>query len=129
MSVSVPIDERGLAWLFVRVRGAKGSAVYRACVDTGATYCVLSEVDCINLGLIRKGKDRVVLMTVKGEATAKLFVAPWMAIEGTELAKENVEVVAKVVPGFPVILGMSFLRHFNWSFDQEKQEFSIFKRL
>lgn len=127
MSINVPVDERGLAWLFVRVKGLKGSAVYRACVDTGATYCVLSRVNCVNLGLIRKGKEKVTLMTVKGETSAPLFVAPLMMIEGTELMQENVEIVAKAVLGFPVILGMSFLRHFDWAFSTARQEFAIFR--
>ena len=125
MSVSVQVDERGLAWFLVRVKGVKGSAVFRACVDTGATFCVLSDVDCVNLGLVRKGRERVRLMTVKGETSVPLFVAPLMRIENTELVKENVEVAAKAVPGFPAILGMSFMRHFDWSFSKEKQEFTI----
>jgi len=120
------VDERGLAWLLVRVRGVKGSAVFKACVDTGSTFCALSDVDCVNLGLVRKGRERVKLMTVKGETSARLFVAPLMRLENTELVKENVEVVAKAVPGFPAILGMSFLRRFDWSFSKEKQEFTVF---
>ena len=126
MSISVRVDERGLAWFLVRVKGLKGSAVFRACVDTGATFCVLSDVDCVNLGLVRKGRERVRLMTVKGETSVPLFVVPLMNIENTELAKENVEVAAKAVPGFPAILGMSFMRHFDWSFSKEKQEFTVF---
>jgi len=126
LSVSVPVDERGLAWLLVRVKGVKGSAVFRACVDTGSTFCALSDVDCANLGLVRKGRERVRLMTVKGETSAPLFVAPLMKIENTELVKERVEVVAKAVPGFPAILGMSFMRHFDWGFSKEKQEFTIY---
>jgi len=126
LPVSVPVDERGLVWFLVRVKGVKGSAVFRACVDTGSTFCALSDVDCVNLGLVRKGRERVKLMTVKGETSAPLFVAPLMKIENTEFVKEKVEVVAKAVPGFPAILGMSFIRHFDWSFSKEKQEFTIF---
>jgi len=122
----VPVDERGLAWFLVRVKGVKGSAVFRAVVDTGATFCLLSDVECTNLGLIRKGRERVTLMTVKGETSLPLFVAPLMKIENTGLVKENVEVVARAVPGFPAILGMSFMRHFDWSFNKDKQEFTIF---
>jgi hypothetical protein len=66
------------------------------------------------------------LMTVKGETSAPLFSAPLMKIEDTDLVKENVEVVANPVPGFPAILGMSFMRHFDWSLSREKQQFTIF---
>jgi len=104
----------------------KGSAAFRACVDTGSTFCALSDVDCVNLGLVRKGRERVKLMTVKGETSAPLFVASLMKIENTEFVKENVEVVAKSVPGFPAILGMSFMRHFDWRFNKVKQEFTLF---
>ena len=126
MSVSVSVDERGLAWFLVRVKGVKGSAVFRAVVDTGATFCLLSDVECVNLGLLRKGRERVTLMTVKGETSLPLFVAPLMKVENTSLVRENVEVVARAVTGFPAILGMSFMRHFDWSFSKEKQEFTIF---
>jgi len=44
-----------------------------------------------------------------------------MKIEDTQLMKENVEVV-EAVPRFPAILGMSFMKHFDWSFSKEKQE-------
>ena len=120
------VDERGLAWVLVRVKGVKGSAVFRAVVDTGATFCLLSYVECMNLGLLRKGRERVTLMTVKGETSLPLFVAPLMKVENTGFARENVEVVARAVTGFPAILGMSFMRHFDWSFSKEKQEFTIF---
>jgi len=125
LPVSVPVDERGLAWFLVRVKGVKGSAVFRACVDTAATFCVLSDVDYVNLGLVRKGRERVKLITVKGETSAPLFIAPSMKIEDTQLMKENIEVVAKAVPGFPAILGMSFMKHFDWSFSKDKQEFTV----
>lgn len=66
-------------------------------------------------------------MTVKGEASARLYFAQSMKVEGTDLERNNVEVLAKKVPGFPLLMGMSFLKHFNWSFNKEKQEFTISK--
>lgn len=126
MSITVPVDERGLAWFFVKIVGSKGSVVYRGCIDTGATFCVLSETDCINLGLSRHpDKLKVELMTVKGDTTAKVFIAPSMAIEHTQLVAKNVEVVAKRVKGYPLILGMTFLKQFNWSFRRDTNEFTI----
>lgn len=126
MSATTRIDEKGLAWFFVRIVGSRGSAVYHGCVDTGATFCVLSEHNCINLGLTRQpDKLKVSLMTVKGDTSANLFIAPSIAIEGTELKAINVEVAAKRVPGFPLILGMSFLSQLNWSFNKQRKEFTI----
>jgi clan AA aspartic protease (TIGR02281 family) len=120
------IDERGLAWFFVRIAGSRGSAVYHGCTDTGATFCILSEHNCINLGLTRHpDKLKVSLMTVKGDTSANVFIAPSMVIEGTELKAISVEVAAKRVSGFPLILGMSFLSQFNWAFNKQRKEFMI----
>lgn len=128
MSATAYIDERGLAWFFVRIAGSRGSAIYHGCIDTGATYCVLSEHNCTNLGLTRHpDKLKVSLITVKGDTSAKIFIAPSMAIEGKKLKAINVEIAAKKVPGFPLILGMSFLSQFNWSFNKRRKEFTILK--
>ena len=125
MPATAPIDERGLIWFFIRVTGLKGSAIYRACIDTGACFCILPESDCLNLGLPRKGKERVRLMTVKGDATGRVYTAPSMTIVGTELKAENVDFIAKNVPGFPLIVGISFLKNFNWKYDKERNKFTI----
>lgn len=87
-STSTP-DERKLIWFFIRVRGRRGSAVYRECVDTGAIHCVLNPTDCRNLDLIRKDHDRVRLITVKGETMALVYVALSMKIENTDLEVSN----------------------------------------
>ena len=50
-----------------------------------------------------------------------------MAIGGKKLKAINVEIAAKKVPGFPLILGMSFLSQFNWSFNKRRKEFTILK--
>jgi predicted aspartyl protease len=88
---------------------------------------VLSLIDCQNLGLIRKDREKIRLITVKGETTARVFTAPSMEIMGTNLKAENVDVVAKKVMGFPLIIGMTFLENFNWSYNKAKNEFTIEK--
>lgn len=125
MSVTARINERGLIWFFVRVTGTRGSAIYKGCVDTGASYTVFNEHDCLNLGLPRKGKQKLQLITVKGDTTARVYTAQLMTIVGKELKAPNVDVVAKYVKGFPLILGINFLRNFNWKYDKETTEFTL----
>ena len=111
----------------VVVEGSFGSANYLGLVDTGSTYVILPEMDCVNLGLVRDEKRRKVsILTVKGDTVADLYSALSIGVVDTSLYVKNVEVLAKTVRGMPCILGMSFLRQFNWSFSKEKQEFTIF---
>jgi len=111
----------------VVVEGSFGSANYLGLVDTGSTYVILPERDCVNLGLVRDEKRRkVLILTVKGEAVADMYSAPSIGVVGTDFSVKNVEVLAKTIHGMPCILGMNFLRQFDWSFSKDKQEFSIF---
>lgn len=126
MSLTVRIDEHGLAWFWVKVTGNIGSAIFHAPVDTGATYVILSEPSCTNLGLLRHPRgQRVTLRTVTGDTVARIFIAKSVSIEGSDIRLENIEIAAKSVPGFPMILGMSFLKNLNWSFNKQRQEFTI----
>ena len=121
------VDERGMVRIPVLVEGSLGSASYLGLVDTGSTYVILPERDCVNLGLVRDVKRRkVLILTVKGEAVADLYFASSMSVVDTNFSVKNIEVLAKTVHGMPCILGMSFLRQFDWSFSKEKQEFTIF---
>jgi len=111
----------------VVVEGLLGSATYLGLVDTGSTYVILPERDCVNLGLVRDEERRkVLILTVKGETVADLYSASSIGVVDTNLSVKNIEVLAKTVHGMPCILGMGFLRQFDWSFSEEKQEFSIF---
>lgn len=111
----------------VVVEGSLGAANYLGLVDTGSSYVVLPERDCVNLGLVRDEKRRrVLILTVKGEAVADLYYALSIGVLGTSFSVRNVEVLAKTVRGMPCILGMSFLRQFDWGFSKEKQEFTVF---
>jgi predicted aspartyl protease len=111
----------------VVVEGSFGSVNYLGLVDTGSTYVVLPERDCVNLGLVRDVQRRkVMILTVKGETVADLYSALSVGVVDSDLSVKNVEVLAKTVHGMPCILGMSFLRNFDWSFNKEKQEFTIF---
>jgi len=110
----------------VVIEGSLGSANYLGLVDTGSTYVILPERDCVNLGLLRDEKRRkVLILTVKGETVADLYFAQSLSIANTNLSVKNVEVLAKTIHGMPCLLGMGFLRQFDWSFTHKKQEFNI----
>jgi clan AA aspartic protease (TIGR02281 family) len=125
VSATSTLDNRGLIWYFVKITGSRGNAIFRGCVDTGACFTVFNEHSCLNLGIPRKGNQRIQLMTVKGDTTARIYTIPQITIVGTQLKASNVDVVAKNVRGFPLILGMNFLRNFNWKYDKETTEFTL----
>jgi predicted aspartyl protease len=71
---SASLDDRGMARIFIGVQGRQNSASYRALVDTGSTFVVIPENDCINLGLTHTGR-KANLRTGGGivSAAVKLF--------------------------------------------------------
>src|SRR3989337_1633405 len=78
--------------IIVRVDCSLGSAEYLGLVDTGSSFVILPEGDCENLGLVRDEKRRkVLILTVKGETVADLYVAPSLIVMGTNLSLKKVE--------------------------------------
>ena len=105
---------RGMARVPIFVEGLRGSRYYMALVDTGSTHVVLPEADCEELGLIDTGR-LAHLRTVAGMVAAKVYVASRMAVEGDKFKVENIEVIAKTVPGIAAILGVNFfLKRFDF---------------
>ena len=124
MPFSVDLDDQGMARVFIRVEGLKGGSIYLSLVDTGSTYTVLPEADCLNLGLV--GGEKIVrLRTAGGIISAPLYFAPSITVEGTELTAKDVEVIAKTIPGIPSLLGMSFLKAFDFCFKKSERKFVI----
>jgi predicted aspartyl protease len=113
-----------MARLFVKVQGRQDSATYRALVDTGSTFVVIPENDCINLGLITTSK-RVSLRTGGGIVSAPLFIAGEVRLEGTSLISKDVEVIGKTIPGISALVGMSFLRNFDFCFRENLKLFTV----
>ncbi|KXB02042.1 hypothetical protein AKJ44_01500 [candidate division MSBL1 archaeon SCGC-AAA261F17] len=124
MSFSVDLNNQGMARILVRIEGMRGSAIYLFLVDTGSTYTTLPENDCVNLGLVKSEKI-VHLRTAGGIISAPLYSASKMTIEGTELTAKNVKVIAKTIPGIPALLGMSFLKGFDFYLRESKGKFVI----
>jgi predicted aspartyl protease len=113
-----------MARIFIKVQGRQDSATYRALVDTGSTFVVIPENDCLNLGLIQTDK-KVNLMTGGGVISAPLFIANLIRLEDTNLISENVEVIGKTIPGIPALLGMSFLQRMDFCFGEKSKLFTL----
>jgi len=113
-----------MARIFIKVQGRQNSATYRALVDTGSTFVVIPESDCINLGLVQTGK-KVSLMTGGGVLSAPLFIANLIRLEGTSVISKNVEVVGKTIAGIPALLGMTFLRKMDFCFREKSKRFTV----
>lgn len=113
-----------MARIFIKVQGRQNSATYRALVDTGSTFVVIPENDCINLGLIHTGK-MVSLRTGGGIISAPLFIADKVHVEGTGLISKDVELVGKTIPGISALLGMSFLQNLDFCFRERLKLFTI----
>jgi predicted aspartyl protease len=113
-----------MARIFIKVQGRQDSATYRALVDTGSTFVVIPENDCINLGLIQTGK-KVNLMTGGGVLSAPLFIANLVRLEGADVVSENVEVIGKTIPGIPALLGMNFLQRMDFCFKGKSKLFTL----
>jgi predicted aspartyl protease len=113
-----------MARIFIKVQGRQNSATYRALVDTGSTFVVIPENDCLNLGLIQTDK-KVSLMTGGGVLSAPLFIANLIRLEGTSVISENVEVIGATIPGIPALLGMSFLQRMDFCFREKSKLFTV----
>jgi predicted aspartyl protease len=124
----------GLPVVYVKVTGLNGKKVeLRAIVSTGATECMISTKDATMLGyyfnynLQERSKEGT-----KEAVTAGYLVdmPPIVLKEVTlgDLSATDVQAFAYDVPdiaGIDVVLGASFLKHFNVSFNFKDGFFEI----
>jgi predicted aspartyl protease len=120
--------------VFVRVTGLNGKkAELKAVVSTGATECIISTKDATMLGY----RFNYNLQERSTEGTKEVVTAgflvdmpPIVLKEVTlgELSATDVKAWVYDVPemaGIDVVLGASFLKHFNLSFDFKNGFFEI----
>jgi clan AA aspartic protease (TIGR02281 family) len=116
-ATDVPLKAHGGA-LIVEA-ALNGRYVGRFLLDTGATYCVVSD-DVAREARIRghRGGDPIRLMTINGPVEANLGEARKIEV-GTVSARDVEVAVTKdpPVPGLAGILGLSFLGRFTYSVD------------
>ncbi|MFK8032225.1 MAG: aspartyl protease family protein [Gammaproteobacteria bacterium] len=94
---------------------------FRFLVDTGATYSALSGGTLIRLGLgniFNNATDLIELEAAGGTIYARRFTLDSMQIGNARVTQVPV-VILENLEGFDGLVGLSFLRHFDVSIDQD----------
>lgn len=110
----VPLQGDGKTWT---VRATlNGSVEGRFLLDTGASYCVISQSIARRLEL-RPSGERVTLVTANGQVTAPLVTIRYFDL-GVNRARDVKAVVHDAVrPPLDGIVGLSFLNNFAYVID------------
>lgn len=116
----VPFEPRG-GGLVVNARLNDSPQNFRLLVDTGATYSALSGGTLLRLGLddvFNRSADVVELEAAGGTLYARRFTLASMQIGNARVTQMPV-VILENMEGFDGLVGLSFLRHFDVSIDQD----------
>ncbi len=116
----IPFENRG-GGLVVTARINDSPQVFRLLLDTGATYSALSGGTLLRLGLgniFNNVSEVVELEAAGGTIYARRFTLDSMQIGDARVTQIPV-VILENLEGFDGLVGLSFLRHFDVSIDQE----------
>jgi len=115
--VEVPIEGSGRILIVEASINQRGSGRY--IVDTGATYCVISQDRAKELSLSgRKDGEKIRVATANGVVEATLGEARRIDVGDAVARDVPVAVMAgDPVPGFDGLIGLSFLQRFKYSVD------------
>ena len=115
--VEVPIEGSGRILIVEASINQRGSGRY--IVDTGATYCVISQDRAKDLSLSgRKDGEKIRVATANGVVEATLGEARRIDVGDAVARDVPVAVMAgDPVPGFDGLIGLSFLQRFKYSVD------------
>jgi clan AA aspartic protease (TIGR02281 family) len=86
-------------------------------VDTGASYCVLTRKTMRKLGLPRKSRRTIPVVTANGQVDAELVEIDAVQLRRTRLARVDAVVMDAVEPPLIGIIGLNFLTQFRFSVD------------
>jgi len=115
--VEVPIEGSGKILIVEASINQRGTGRYL--VDTGATYCVISQERAKELSLSgRKDGEKIRVATANGVVQATLGEARRIDV-GDAVARDVAVAVMEgdPVPGFDGLIGLSFLQKFKYSVD------------
>ena len=115
--VEVPIQGAGKILVVEASINQRGTGRY--IVDTGATYCVISQERAKELSLSgRKDGEKIRVATANGVVQATLGEARRIDVGDAVARDVPVAVMAgDPVPGFDGLIGLSFLQRFKYSVD------------
>lgn len=116
---SIPLEKHGAHYV---VNVVLDGTPFRLLLDTGATYIFIDEDKAAMLDLIR---DDLVLQTAGNNIDAKLCQASSMRIGDLELSDVKVTVAPFKREGVDGLLGMNFLKKFNFYIDQDNHTLNL----
>ncbi|MEA1880553.1 MAG: retropepsin-like aspartic protease [Campylobacterota bacterium] len=111
---SIPLEKRGAHYVVTVILDGTS---FNLLLDTGATYIFIDEDKASMLEVIR---DDLVLQTAGNDINAKLSKASSMRVGDLELSNIKVTVAPFKREGVDGLLGMNFLKKFNFYIDQDK---------
>src|SRR5947199_243143 len=108
---------RSLPGIFLTVRATlNGSVEGLFLLDTGATYCVISQSIARRLGLRASG-ERTALVTANGAVSAPLVTIRYFDLGSNRARDVKTVVHDSVAPPLDGIVGLSYLNHFAYVID------------
>jgi len=114
----VPLQGDGKTWT---VRATlNGSVQGQFLLDTGATYCVISQSIARRLGLKASG-ERTALVTANGAVSAPLVTIRYFDLGSNRARDVKTVVHDSVAPPLDGILGLSYLNHFAYVIDARQR--------
>ena len=110
----VPLQGDGKTWT---VRATlNGSVQGQFLLDTGATYCVISQSVARRLGLKVTG-ERTALVTANGPVSAPLVTIRYFDLGSNRARDVKTVVHDSMAPPLDGIVGLSYLNHFAYVID------------
>jgi clan AA aspartic protease (TIGR02281 family) len=114
----VPLQGDGKTWT---VRATlNGSVEGQFLLDTGATYCVISQNIARRLAL-RPSGERLTLVTANGQVSAPLVTIRYFDLGSNRARDVKAVVHDSVGPPLDGILGLSFLNNFAYVIDAKQR--------
>jgi len=114
----VPLQGDGKTWT---VRATlNGSVQGQFLLDTGATYCVISQGIARRLGLRTSG-EHVTVVTANGQMSVPLVTVRYFDLGSNRARDVKAVVHDSVAPPLDGILGLSFLNNFAYVIDAKQR--------
>jgi aspartyl protease family protein len=114
----VPLQGDGKTWT---VRATlNGSVEGQFLLDTGATYCVISQGIARRLGLRTSG-EHITVVTANGQMSVPLVTIRYFDLGSNRARDVKAVVHDSVAPPLDGILGLSFLNNFAYVIDAKQR--------
>jgi len=114
----VPLQGDGKTWT---VRATlNGSVQGQFLLDTGATYCVISQGIARRLGLRTSG-EHVTVVTANGQLSVPLVTIRYFDLGSNRARDVKAVIHDSVAPPLDGILGLSFLNNFAYVIDAKQR--------